>query len=409
MQKRFDFISTLASLVGAAVGAAIVALCHICINMTTVEGKCVWTGLFFSVIFLCGFIGMQISFAFKKKYKIHQRLFLNILLAILAAGLMFLSGAQGQYLFMQDTETVETVTEIEGEADPVDMVILLDSSSSMIDFEQGRNQAACAFVDTLSEETRLRVVSFASVLEGASSDDLIKMTDKNKDIVKDFINNSGLVGLTNFNLPLSDAFTCLENNARDDAKKAVILLTDGEAGIDDTIYDDYVDSDISLYSIRISAQSDPSILAKKLIDLAEDTGGFDRHLKPNSQGNVDTDEMIDAFREIFEAQTSTSTSTTTKKVMNDDLLPFSEDEISKKQTTIRAVVIIICACLAYIGYFGKLSVLDIIVSIIGGIVYAIVAKYADGAGMIVAFIFYILLAGTAFVTIELNGADEYDV
>lgn len=409
MKKRVDLVSTLASLGGSAVGAVIVYLCNIGINITTVEGKCILVGLFFSVIFLCGFIGMQISFALKKKYKIIQKYYITIPVALLCAGAMFLIGAQGQYLFMQDTETVEIVTEIEGEASPVDMVMLLDSSSSMRDFVNGRNQAACAFVDTLTEDTCLRVVSFASVLEGASSDDLIEMTDGNKNTVKDFINGAGLVGLTNFDLPLSDAFTCLENNARDDAKKVVILLTDGEAGIDDTIYDDYTNSDISFYSIRISAERNPGILAEKLIKLAKDTGGFDRQLTPNSQGNVDTDEMIEAFREIFEAESSSSTSTTTKKVMKDMLLIYSEEEPSTKQIVIKSAVVVICVLLSTIGFCASFCWPDAISNMLMCACCAVIMCCSYDMGEFWAYFAFVLIGGIAIVRIDLNGADEYDV
>ena len=149
---------------------------------------------------------------------------------ILAAAAGFLAGAGGQALYMISAF----------EKNPaMDMVLLLDGSGSMEDEKEGCDKAARALLDQMDENSRAQVVSFAATVLGNT--DLLPMDEtERKDTVTDFIRSIDVIGGTEFGQPLTFALNSLRENKEEQRAQAVILLSDGEGPLPDSLKEEYI-------------------------------------------------------------------------------------------------------------------------------------------------------------------------
>ncbi len=392
-RKTFCVSATLGSLAGAVLLALLITPRNFDMLSTAGE-RVLWVGGFFLAVFAGGFAGLHLSLQFSKKYKI-QRNRIWIPAFLVACVLLFGIGAGGQALFMYSKEEVIVPTS-------ADMVLLLDASGSMDSsgFTQPRTDAGRQFVSSLSDENRLQAVPFAGTVLDSTS--LLHMDTQGKNTLTQFIEGIDSVGATDFNAPLRQAMQTLSQQGRTDCAKAVILLTDGEGNLDNDVIKTYLGSDVKVFTVRISTASYLSSDAQALADFAADTGGFDVQLTPAADGTVDAADMLKAFQDAFQATTETRVN------MSRDLLVYSE-QASFWQFVLRAVVFILCAILIGIGYFGQASLKSIFANGICGLVSAVLVTLLGGNsyGLCAAVICFLMT--TAFVSLDMNGEDVYDV
>ncbi len=359
------------------------------------EGRALWVGAFFLMVFVFGFIGLQLAIITDKKYKV-ERPSKWWMFFLIACVMIFGVSTVGQYLFMYSKEVVPSTSD-------VDMVILLDASGSMESsgYEDARTEAACKFVDSLSDDCRLQAVSFAGTIIDESQ--LLVMDSSGKDTIKKMISNIDAAGSTDFNEPLREAMKVLNEQGRKNCNKAVILLTDGQGNLNSQLVNDYINSDIRVFTVRISSFSGSDALSKALIKLADDTNGFDKQLVPDVNGNIYMDDMLEAFKKAFDAVSESIVS------MKEDLLIYAQDGITLMQFIIRLMVMALCSIIISIGYFCRFDRSSVISGVVMGVVTAVLVTVFEKFGYYPSAISTCFLIGTAWVFMDEQEGDVYDV
>lgn len=391
MRGRFGVLSWIFSLAGALLGSQLVAAMYD--NVNGPMEHALWGGAVFLAIYIGGFAGLSLSLCFGRWRARRPRGWL--ISFILCGALIFAAGAGGQALFMVTREEVVVST------DKVDMVLLLDASSSMdsAGYDAPRTEAASQFVDAVGEDNRLQAVSFASTV--LDSTDLLYMDSTGKQELKDFIASIDSIGQTDFNAPLRLAVDTLTAEARPDVNRAILLLTDGEGDLDSDVAQDIQAGGIMFFSVRISKSSTTGSQARALIDLSNATGGFDTRLKPAADGSVDTAALLESFNNAFEASTENRVS------MEEDLL-ISSEETSLYQFAVRLVTLLLCALLFGVGYFTQFRAKKLLLNLGSGVLLAVLITLLGGQ-VDTCLTLACLLLGTAYVSFELNEGEVLDV
>lgn len=289
MKKNFDRIVLVLTLL---LGGAGCAFCLMIYGRTAQDtwGRIIWSGLFFSLPFVTSLLGSYLAEALQSRRFTVLRKRGRIFTMILAAASGFLVGAGGQALYMISAF----------EKNPaMDIVLLLDGSGSMEDEKEGCDKAARALLDQMDENSRAQVVSFAAAVLGNT--DLLPMDEAGKDTVTDFIRSIDVIGGTEFGQPLTFALNSLRENKEEQRAQAVILLSDGEGPLPDSLKEEYIKEGLLLYTIRIDTGTKPTADTEKLIDMAKSTGGFDTLIPVDKSGQANTQELISAFGEAFTA------------------------------------------------------------------------------------------------------------
>lgn len=391
-RKKFSLSAWIASLGGALLGAAIIAPENWTLDSST--DRILWAGAFFLVVFFCGFLGLQLALQLSRKYKV-ERPRGWVVSMLLAGALLFCSGACGQALFMYSREAITIPAE-------VDMVLLLDASGSMdsAGYDRPRTEAGCQFVDSLDEKNRLQAISFASTV--LNNTQLLVTDDAGRETLKQFIYGIDSIGMTNFNDPLYEALDTLEDEGREKCNHAVILLTDGAGDIDQNVIDEYLDTDIKVFSIRIDNSPVLDYQAQALADFAAATGGFDAQLIPNADGSINTADLLTAFQNAFQATSET------RLKMSEDLLVCTENT-TLWQFIVRAVTLMICSAIFGFGYFGRINVKSLSLHAIVGFTLAVLISILGNAGYSACVFLLCLLMAAAYVTLNLDAGDEINV
>lgn len=289
MKKNFDWIVLVLTLL---LGGAGCAFCLMIYGRTAQDtwGRIIWSGLFFSLPFVTSLLGSYLAEALQSRRFTVLRKRGRIFTMILAAASGFLVGAGGQALYMISAF----------EKNPaMDIVLLLDGSGSMEDEKEGCDKAARALLDQMDENSRAQVVSFAAAVLGNT--DLLPMDEAGKDTITDFIRSIDVIGGTEFGQPLTFALNSLRENKEEQRAQAVILLSDGEGPLPDSLKEEYIKEGLLLYTIRIDTGTKPTADTEKLIDMAKSTGGFDTLIPVDKSGQANTQELISAFGEAFTA------------------------------------------------------------------------------------------------------------
>ena len=316
--KKIGWLFSGASMFGAFLGVFLTSR-RLNIEAYQAAERITLVGSIFAIMFVCGFLGLHLTMMLSRTYKVERKP-MGLVAFVLVAILLFGIGAGGQYLFMYSKEEVTRPAE-------VDMVLLLDASSSMLGNTDSRTDAACQFVDSLSEDCRLQTIAFAGTV--LDSTQLLTMNSTNKTTVKQMITAIDASGMTDFNEPLQQAMDTLNNQGRQNCNKAVVLLTDGQSDLDSNLVKNYESSDIQVFTIRISRETYLDGDARALVDLANNTGGFDTQLIPQTDGSIQTGDMLKAFQEAFKATSET------KVNMRKDLIVYAKDGITFVQFLIR--------------------------------------------------------------------------
>lgn len=347
--------------------------------------RIVWCGTFFTAVFVGGFLGLCLWMRLNRTCKvIRPKGWLASFL--LSGALLFAAGAGGEALFMYTKEDVAL-------SNGVDLILLLDASGSMdaSGYSAPRTQAACQFVDGLSDECRVQAVSFASIVLDQSS--LSDMDDGGKTVVKEFIQGIDSVGATDFNAPLRTALDTLEREGRDDCHHAVLLLTDGEGELSAEVIQSCQNSRVKVFSIRIGPSGGR---AGALPDLAAATGGFDACLTPDVGGGVEASQLLEAFRDAFQAVNKT------RVVMTDDVLTQG-GLVSIYQFLVRLSALMVCSALFGLGYFGRLQWPALGLNLACGLVLDVLLCLINASERTACILILCILMGPALVRLNWEG------
>lgn len=161
-----------------------------------------------------------------------------------------------------------------GTAQPVDVVLALDSSGSMLSNDPTgvRKTAAAAFVDALLADDRVAVVDFdssARVLQPLTTDHVAVKTAITR------INSSGGTSLT-----AAMTTSLNELSARGQAdQQIIVLLTDGIGSYSSTLTQRAVDAGVTVYTVGLGRGTDEALLGR----IASETGGT-FFLVPDAEG-----------------------------------------------------------------------------------------------------------------------------
>lgn len=289
MKQRFDRLALALTLLFSAAGCLLCVLAEEGLAGDA-WGKILWTGMFFALPFVGSLLGSFLAEALQSRRFTVLRRRGRILTLVLAAVTGLLAGGGGQALYMlSPLETQKAV----------DMVLLLDGSGSMEEKKENCDEAAEALLAQMDENSRAQVVSFAAAVLGNT--ELLPMDDAGKETLTDFIRDIDVIGGTEFGQPLSFARNTLEEHREEGRTQAVVLLSDGEGALPDSLETDYKDAGLVLYTIRIDSGTEETEETKKLIRMAEGTGGFDTLIPVDADGRAETGDLTEAFSQVFEA------------------------------------------------------------------------------------------------------------
>ena len=157
---------------------------------------------------------------------------------------------------------------------PLDVVLVIDRSGSMSDQPiTDARDAAKEFTDNLVSNSGTGVVSFASSSRVDMGMTLLNSYD-NKAAVKSAIDSIDDGGMTAMGEGMADANDLLINHGRSDARKVMIVLTDGETNSgDDRDGEDAIafanSNGVTIYTIGLGSSLDEALLRH----IASETGG----------------------------------------------------------------------------------------------------------------------------------------
>ena len=389
-KNKFAFGSFLLSAVLAVLSVSLIDPTHLIPRQLTDE-RILWTGAFFALIYFAGWIGLVLGLkVFHRGYKVRFGV-RGVSLAVALGIVTFIAGAFGQALYMRGEKQV-----IHHPSD-IDMELLLDGSSSMelSNYDASLKDAAFQVVDSLDENCQMEIIGFANTIPNNTipTSSFQSGDDAGKNALKDYINSIDVTGGTNFSQPLAAGTQFLKDEGRQNAGKAIVLLTDGDGAIEDKVLASIQSNHITLFAGFLSETDPTAESAEKLRQFASATGGTSVHLVPTADGPVDAGELTRAIQSVYTGVDETVTLTP------DGLLPYTGGATAY-QWFIRIMTLLVCALLAGIGYFGRISFPQILLNAASGLTLAL-CIYLFQDHYISAAVCAGVLLGTAVVTLRI--------
>lgn len=335
MKKGYDRLVWILTFLCGGIGCG---FCLMILRRTAEDtmGKILWSGLFFSVPLLASLLGCYLAEVIQRRRFTVLRKRGRVLTLIFAAAAGFLVGAGGQAVYM--------ISPYEKNAD-VDLALLLDGSGSMEDKKAGCEEAARALLEQMDESSRVQVVSFAAAVLGNT--ELLPMDEDGKRTVTDFIRSVDVIGGTEFGQPLSFALGSLAGSREEGRTQAVLLLSDGEGTFPAALENEYLAQDLILYTIRIDTGTEETEDTRRLISMAQATGGFDILVPADENGQVDTGALTEAFSQVFSASRGIG--------MGEDMIVYGgAGSLPALHVLIRTGVFILYALLVGLIYYRSL-------------------------------------------------------
>lgn len=348
-------------------------------------GKILWTGLFFCVPFVGSLLGSFLAEGIhRRRFVVFRRGSRAVTLAA-AALLSFLVGAGGQYLYM--------LSPVESHS-AVDMVLLLDGSGSMEGKKEPCAQAAEALLGQMDEQSRAQVVAFAACVLGNT--ELLPLDEEGRKTMTEFIEKIDIIGGTEFGQPLTFALDSLEKNKEKGRMQAVLLLSDGEGPVPDTLEEKYKKKNVVLYTIRMDAGNQETETARRMAQFAQNTGGFDTKIQVDEKGQVDTKELTEAFLKAFSA---------TKELgLGEGMLVFGKVKGNFLLCLlVRVLTFVICGILVGAVYYRRLSKEQALGNAAAGLVLSALVMVLGQIGigsLAVSCVLFCILIFSAYTTYD---------
>ena len=180
----------------------------------------------------------------------------------------FVSGLTRQDFTITEEGAKREIVDFAPETRPILMGLLLDVSGSMLDNMETAQKAACGFVDTLRDTDRAMIVEFNEKVY------MLSDLDNDREHLKKVLMSTKAIGGT----ALYDALhTSLRRLSKFDARKAIVILSDGEdtqSSLDYArVLQEVKNTDTIIYTIALGSSFGEIDARGKLEDLATETGG----------------------------------------------------------------------------------------------------------------------------------------
>ena len=403
---KFDWLMLLFTMV-LSLAAALPALA---LDFSSELEPVILSGMYFTLPLIFSLIGMALAeYIHNKKYIIHRK-GNRVVSFICAFVLSAIIGCGGEMLYALDftRNTVEAepapITEPTAAPKQDDAVtnvsLLLDFSSSMRDFLSADGDkteicksAACELIDELGDDTAMQYIAFTSVVYECT--DITTLDQAGKRSLKAAINRTDHIGTTDFNAALETAYNTLSGS--DAKKKAVILMTDGDSEVSDSIRKTYKEEGIPVYVISIDTEEsvENPEMRGEIIEFAESTGGFETQLDKDS---FNPDNLLEALREAYEDDGVNDPNDNQKRERigskhgplriktGDGYLPYGYDDLNLWKIIVRLVMFILYGMIASWVMYRSVSRRMLLGSLISGAVTTLAATTIGGIGNIGAFI-----------------------
>ncbi|MBQ4528736.1 MAG: VWA domain-containing protein [Clostridia bacterium] len=360
---RFDWIMFLGSVLFSVIAAII---CSLFENeaISSFDNIVIYSALFFSIPLTVSIISMGIVEIYRRKnYEIQKRG--NRIIAVIV-GLVFSAGigagGQALYSYLLD-ESGENKTEIIKD-NSADISIIIDYSGSMYGFLTDCKNATCSLIDDISEKDSIQLIIFSDRIMNSDTN-LYPATKDNKELLKNTVNSTDLGGGTSFEPPLNEAYNILTSSGSVSPNKAVIMVTDGQAYVSDSLKDKYIQAGIPLYCIGVNTEY------TSIEDFVTDTGGY---TIPLDGEDIDNGKLLNEFRKIYEDEIPSE-----EKTMEKRYLPmfYGSENAGILELLIRFAVLVVYGILATWCMYYTLSKESVITSLITSVILSLILYFTE--------------------------------
>ena len=411
---KFGWLAWLMSLLMGAVGFMVAALAVEMLNSIVPHKDSFFDFIInilcniviFGLPMVMGYLGLELALklgakrhAVPHKRKIASGVVLALLLSIVIGG-----GSQA--IFSLGDVPYEETVDVQTTKDGAKVVLLLDGSYSMrigggSDKFTPSLEAACDLIDSLGENNYLQYAAFANNVVSRNTSMLLQLTADNKNTIKDIVRNSDLAGGTDFDKPLQLAIDTLTSSYDEKYVPVIIMLTDGEDDISDSVADALNDQkyNIHFFTIRISSGGSPTGYVKELVDLADK----DFCITPAADGSLDTSQVLNAFRDAM-SYTTTITETHWRLGLTDNYM-FGYDQDVKWHVWNYAALLL-CFALIFPAtaavYYRRIGtpkpVFNLIIGAVAGLITLILVASEPNDYFFIGPVLYIAAGVPACVT-----------
>lgn len=367
MKKKFDFLGLVLTSIFATWGLGMATAVNYLADQSL-------TAVFITVLsfilpLLLGFLGLRLSlWLHRKKYHVKgsggiaKRLLAVLVLTAVLSGI-------GQLLYAIEWQTYTVDTVVETPMKGRHVVLLIDISGSMQDKKDACIEASCQLVEGMDESTTMQVIAFASTVTDRCTSAYLPLTADNKTMLQEMIRSVDMAGGTNFNQPLEMAIKTLRDSQDPEYRSMILMLTDGQASVDDTITGTLTDPDcgIELFTTRITNGNDGKDANQDLISLAVQ----DFPIAQQADGSVDMSNVLDTLLAAINHQKTVHEEYRKLALGSDLLFHFFEESSSEAywwRPMIAAAVFGLYAVLVSVAYYGKPSKISLLLSLAAGLI-----------------------------------------
>lgn len=398
-KKKFDWLMLGLSLGLSAAAAALIWYLSVKTDLfpAGIAGCFVRSVLFLTLPLLGGLSGVCLAERIRQKqFSVMKRPGRGrSFLIALASGVLL--GGFGQLIYMVTVEEYEKEAESEAEPGDSDLVLLLDCSDSMQGKKASCGEAACQLTDKLGEGNFMQVVSFAGRVLGQT--ELLPMDPDGKQSCIEFIHNIDLVGMTNFNAAFRTALDTLDGSATGNGRQAVILITDGQASLDEGIKEECLEANIIVYSIRLAEDGGMDSQSEALVSFVEETGGFNTEIQVDAEGDISVEKLLEALESAaIEKQEPVYGK---RLALGERLLVGGDEAPEVRHYAIRFLVFLAYGILITWAYYGKAAGKNIAGCVGAAVLMAAAAGLLqEGAVLVFAYCIFFWTAFTSYDFVE---------
>lgn len=368
MKKKFDFLMPVLTILSASFGIGIAWGVQMRMNPDSALTGLVSALAFFTVPVLTGYLGVQAALLLRRPKFVRKNS--SGSLKALAAALLVSAvvGCAGQLLYAMEwqIETTETIVGTQSKGSHV--VMLMDVSGSMMDERPGCVEAACQLIDGLDDTTSMQFIAFAAAVKDENVSAFAPMTAENKSSLQAVIRSANMIGNTNFNQPLEMAIETLEQNREKDYRNIIIMLTDGAASVKDSVKNVLADSDLELFTVRITdGANDSDADVQALIQLATQ----DFPVKSQPDGSVDVSAILKSLREALNSS-RVITEEHKKLALGADTIFSANMEDFWWRPILQVVVFGLFSVLISLAYYGRQGLVSLVLNLASGVLCGVV-------------------------------------
>lgn len=366
MRRRFGFSTMVLTLALSLLGLLLCSFLREDALTARFPFRVAYCALWFALPLVLGLAGMEESLWLnRKRFRPARRR--GVVLGFLAAAVLssVIGGVGGALYTLDNKVIVEEITVRTGKK-ANHIVLLIDGSDSVQQDKAEIGLAACGLIDALDEEVSMQAAFFTRALTAEDvryRTDYLPLEDGVKEEFKEFIQNMDIVGGTCFEGPLRLALDTLEGRAGRKEAAVIIMLTDGDGEMSDSLARDVEKSGALLYTVRINPSD--SADARRLAKLAEATGGEDLTVESGDSDEL-VEDLLDAFQRAVGVKTEEETHT--ELVSEEVLLPGGGGgAVTAWRIAVRMISYALYALLIQWAYYRRITPAGLILGVVAGL------------------------------------------